>query len=405
MQINYHNGHLSYCSNIHPGESWLETFNNIKTLTTQVRSQLTNGAFGLGLRLSNQASKDLEDGDNLAVFKKWLSEENMYVFTVNGFPFGGFHFQEVKDKVHQPDWTTEDRYNYTIRLFNILAELLPEGLDGGVSTSPVSYKYWHNSDIDLETAKSISCKQMAEIAIHLAEIKKKCGKSLHLDIEPEPDGVLESGPEFIDFYNDFLLAEGKEHIAQRLGITNEEAQKIIFEHLQICFDVCHFAVGFENIQTSINDILSAGIKVGRIQISAALSTGFLGSDRSRKRLKDELAKFDEPTYLHQAVVLKNDGSLKRYPDLGPALADFYSEDFSELRTHFHVPIFTERYGNLLSTQKNITETLKVWKDLNFTNHLEVETYTWDVLPLEMRTDIVSSVVRELNWVTETLDSL
>ena len=142
MRISKHQAHLSYCSNIHAGESWDATFENLKKYTTKVRDGLKAESFGIGLRLSSEASLELLGGNHLAIFKNWLASENMYVFTINGFPYGGFHNQVVKDQVHTPDWSTPDRLLYTIRLFDILAELLPDGLDGGVSTSPISYRFW-----------------------------------------------------------------------------------------------------------------------------------------------------------------------------------------------------------------------------------------------------------------------
>ncbi|MCB0689436.1 MAG: metabolite traffic protein EboE [Saprospiraceae bacterium] len=402
MRIDHHQAHLSYCSNIHPGESWEETFANLRNYTTQVRDRLGKTYFGIGLRISNAASLELIQPENLATFKQWLADNQMYVFTVNGFPYGGFHHQVVKDQVHFPDWTTSERLEYTLRLFNILKVLLPEGLDGGVSTSPLSYRFWHATPSDLDRAKEVACKQLVDVAIHLHSIKSESGKSLHLDIEPEPDGIIETSAELIDFYKDYLLKMGVEILQSALDCRQSEAEEIIFEHLQLCYDVCHFAVGFEDPAKALHDILKSGIRIGRIQISAALSSGAEISLESQKQIREELGQFDEPVYLHQAVIRDAEGTLSRYPDLRPALDTWQEHDKSELRTHYHVPIFTEKYGALIPTQKDIVEVLKVWKEQNFTNHLEVETYTWDVLPLTMRTDIVQSVARELSWVIDTL---
>ena len=402
MQINKHQAHLTYCSNIHAGESWTATFSNLKEYVTKVRDGLTNESFGIGLRLSNEASLEILEQNNLEVFKEWLEKENMYVFTINGFPYGGFHNQVVKDDVHTPDWTTLDRLNYTKRLFDILAVLLPEGLDGGVSTSPLSYRFWHKDEEALELAKNTSCDHLTDLVIHLSEIKNRTGKSLHLDLEPEPDGMLETTTEFVDYFNNYMLDRGTKSIAQSLNINLEDATEMIREHFQLCYDVCHFAVGFEKPKEAINRILDAHINIGRIQISAALGSGTITSSDDRAMVKDQLQRFDEPTYLHQAVIKKEDNKLDRFPDLGVALDALDNADYKEIRTHYHVPVFTETYGRLLSTQQDIVDTLAVWSEKNFTNHLEVETYTWDVLPKPMQTDIVSCVVRELDWVRNTI---
>ena len=402
MQINKHQAHLTYCSNIHAGESWTATFSNLKEYVTKVRDGLTNESFGIGLRLSNEASLEILEQNNLEVFKEWLEKENMYVFTINGFPYGGFHNQVVKDDVHTPDWTTLDRLNYTKRLFDILSVLLPEGLDGGVSTSPLSYRFWHKDEEALELAKNTSCDHLTDLVIHLSEIKNRTGKSLHLDLEPEPDGMLETTTEFVDYFNNYMLDRGTKSIAQSLNINLEDATEMIREHFQLCYDVCHFAVGFEKPKEAINRILNAHINIGRIQISAALGSGTITSSDDRAMVKDQLQRFDEPTYLHQAVIKKEDNKLDRFPDLGVALDALDNADYKEIRTHYHVPVFTETYGRLLSTQQDIVDTLAVWSEKNFTNHLEVETYTWDVLPKPMQTDIVSCVVRELDWVRNTI---
>lgn len=402
MRTLLHNAHLTYCSNIHPGESWEQTFHNLKSYTTKVRDRLQPDSFGIGLRLSDKASRELIEPDQLASFQDWLEQENMYVFTINGFPFGGFHKQVVKDQVHHPDWTTSERLAYTIRLFDILKVLLPEGLDGGVSTSPLSYRFWHQDQATLDRVKEVACHQLIELVVHLDQIRKDTGKSLHLDIEPEPDGILETTVEFVDFYENYLLAKGVPVLVDRIGCSDLGAEEIIRLHIQLCYDVCHFAVGFEKSSEALGRIEEAKIKIGRIQISAALSSGEVGSEESKATGINELSQFDEPIYLHQAVIRADDGNLKRYPDLKPALDDWKNLR-SELRTHFHVPVFTGQYGALISTRQDIIDVLDIWREKNFTNHLEVETYTWDVLPNDMRTDIVQSIVRELEWVLVTLE--
>ncbi len=404
MQIRQHEGLLTYCSNIHPGESWTQTLDNLKTYTTHIKEKLGAERFGIGLRISGQASKDLLEGDQLQQFKEWLHSANLYVFTVNGFPYGSFHNQRVKDEVHTPDWLSDERLAYTKRLFFILSELLPDGLDGGVSTSPVSYRHWFKNEDELETARRKGAQQMIEIAFFLHEINKSTGKLLHLDVEPEPDGILETGEEYIDFYTNYLIPAAKSSLAKKLEIAESEAVKILKDHIQLCFDVCHFAVGYEDISGVLTKLQEEGLKIGRIQISAALGTGLLTSGSNYSEIRKQLEAFDEQVYLHQAVARDGHGNLKRYRDLRPALDEFEITQPRELRTHFHVPIFLENYGKLVSTQSAIKETLKAWKQSNFTNHLEVETYTWDVLPEDLRTDIVNSVARELNWVIDTLDA-
>ena len=211
MQIK-ENLHLTYCTNIHPGQDWKSTFESIKKHVPGIKREVSNNqSFGLGLRLSNKASEELEIGDNMADFKKWLSENNLYVFTMNGFPYGNFHDERVKDMVHAPDWTTHERLVYTKRLFRQLSELLPDGLNGGISTSPITYKYWHKTEIDTQNVFEVGAKNMLEVAKQLFEIERTTGKYLHLDIEPEPDGLLENSDEVVSFYANYLLPLGFEY--------------------------------------------------------------------------------------------------------------------------------------------------------------------------------------------------
>ncbi len=401
MQIS-DNGHLTYCTNIHPGETWPAVFGSL-IHALQVKEQLGwSEPFGIGLRLSAKASRQLNEGPALAAFQDWLKEKNCYVFTMNGFPYGQFHGKMVKDKVHAPDWTTRERVDYTIELFDLLATLLPAHLkEGGVSTSPLSYRWWHKTEAEKQEVRNTGARHLAEVTAHLVQLKAQTGKSLHLDIEPEPDGLLENSTEFLDFYDLDLLTTGVEALRQKLGCTAAEAADHLREHIQLCYDVCHFAVEYEDEpETVLRKLEKRGIRTGKIQISAALQTDL---DQNSKATQEALAPYNESTYLHQTVCRRIDGQLVKYPDLGPALEALPDESFTELRTHFHVPIFTDTYGKLRSTNRHIEAVLAHWRKAPFSPHLEVETYTWDVLPDTNQLGLTESIARELQWVRKQLE--
>ncbi|HEY0056986.1 MAG TPA: metabolite traffic protein EboE [Pedobacter sp.] len=397
------NGHLSYCSNIHAGESWKDHFEALKVNFPKIKNAISpNQAMGIGLRLSNIASLEIIQDDNLMEFKTWLQQEKAYVFTMNGFPYGGFHHTRVKDQVHAPDWTTIDRVAYAKRLLDVLLQLLPSGMDGGISTSPLTYRYWFNqSQEELLNARKTATLNILEVVIHLAKIKNETSTVLHLDIEPEPDGLLETGQEFIDWFENDLLVEGISVIAQTFNVSDMEAETIIKEHLRLCYDICHFAVGYESHQEVLTQLKSKGILVGKIQISAALKA-LVNSFADRNQLKEAFTGYNESTYLHQVVARKNNGSFIRYPDLPEALNDAENASVEEWRAHFHVPLFLEDLGILKTTQSDITELLNIHKQHPFTNHLEVETYTWEVLPDALKLPIHESIIRELDWVKNVL---
>jgi hypothetical protein len=396
--------HLSYCSNIHPGETWAATFQNLKIYIPEVRTRLLHeGPFGIGLRLSHTATLLLEKPENLQEFQEWLEQENAYVFTLNCFPFGDFHRKPVKEKVHFPDWTTLDRRDYTKRAFRILAQLLPEGMDGGISTSPLSYRYWFKTQEKLQAAIETATQHLLEVVVELIQIRQNTGKNLHLDIEPEPDGILENSAEMITFFTGWLLPKGKKYLAEQLGYSPQEAQKAILNHIQVCYDVCHFAIVYEKPAATFAKFAAHGIKIGKIQISAALKVLMPPELAKRVTMNRNLKPFAESTYLHQVIGRRENGALTKYSDLPQALEKLVETTDQEWRIHFHVPVFLENYGAFSSTQ---TEILTVLKELvanpSITQHLEVETYTWEVLPEDISLSLGESISRELSWVMKNL---
>mgnify|MGYP000523513567 FL=1 len=383
-------GHLSYCSNIHPGEIWEEHFANLQVTVPKVKKDVCpNERMGLGLRIANLASIDLtEDTNKLAALKAWLAQEKLYIFTLNGFPYGGFHNTIVKDQVHAPDWTSQDRVNYTRRLIDILSQILPDDLsEGGISTSPLSYKYWWDN-------RSAACAQatmeLLKLVPYLAQTEQKTGKWIHIDIEPEPDGLLENHREFVDWYTDMLIP---------FAITAGVPEEWVRRHIHICFDVCHYGVSFDKPAESLQELAAKNISIGKIQISSALRIDL--RNQALERI-ESLKQYEEPTYLHQVKALKKDGSYDQFKDLSEALEQFKEGVYDEWRVHFHVPLFLDSYGLLNSTQAEISETLSYHQSHNVTRMMEIETYTWGVLPAEYQENIETSVAREITYIQELL---
>lgn len=392
--------HTTYCTNVHPGADWEGTFRSLETHLGPIRSALApDGAFGLGLRLSDQASRELGEGKELGRFRDWLQARQIYVFTMNGFPFGNFHGQPVKDQVHQPDWTTPARKEYTLRLFRQLAYLLPDGLDGGISTSPVSYKHWHPEGPARDAVLRQGARAMAEVALELARTEARTGKYLHLDIEPEPDGLLENTEDVLRFFGEFLLPQGVPLLSEQLAIDPHQARELLLRHLTLCYDICHFALAFETPSEVFPRLADAGIRTGKIQVSAALRIRPQKGDR--EGVLRALEAFDEPIYLHQ-VTARTSRGVRTWPDLPELLQN--PGVFEELRAHYHVPIFTERYGLLEATQQEIVEVLDYLKQHPVCHHLEVETYTWEVLPQGLKEELSASISRELAWLQKHLEA-
>ncbi|WP_080058803.1 metabolite traffic protein EboE [Spirosoma aerolatum] len=403
-------GHLGYCTNIHAGESWADHFAAIQQAIPELKQRLSpNAPFGIGLRLSNQASEELELPENLVAFQHWLAQNDCYVYTMNGFPFGGFHDTIVKDQVHAPDWTTEARVEYTKRLFRLLSVLLPvdelgNAIQGGVSTSPLSYRHWFEWEQPAarDYIFSLTTQNILEVVAELVRLHKQTDRLMHLDLEPEPDGVIETADEFISWFTDYLLPMGIEQLTNEFGMTDAEAEATICEHVRLCYDVCHFAVGYERPAEVLDKLKEYGLRVGKIQISAALKAQYPDDPAGRTAVRQAFEQFNEPTYLHQVVAHSTDNTLVRFPDLPEALAAL-NESHSEWRSHFHVPLFVADYGLLQSTQDDIVEVLRLQAERRFTNQLEVETYTWGVLPDDLKKELVDSIEREMKWVIEQIE--
>lgn len=405
--------HLTYCTNIHPGEDWPSVFHNLKTHIPKLKQQLAPDApFGIGLRLASAASEALLWGDNLSQLQAWLRAENSYIFTLNGFPYGGFHRQVVKDQVYAPDWSKPERLTYTRRLITILAELLPEGIDGGISTVPLSYKPWWTSDAAAQAEVfERSSIQLAQLAQTMAQVEAITGKLLHLDLEPEPDALLENADEVIVFFQDWLLPLGGTYLQQHHGISAEMAETWLRRHIRVCYDTCHFAVEYEDPTVALQKFRQAGIAIGKFQLSSAIRIPIPADVTQRQVLRRHLEPFAESTYLHQVIELPSPTAarpslspiaLRHYTDLRDALDALVTTDATEWRTHFHVPIFIDQFPPFASTQDHITVILQLLPLVPDCTHLEIETYTWEVLPPALKLDLLASIQREYEWVLAAL---
>ncbi|MGV0024896.1 metabolite traffic protein EboE [Phormidesmis priestleyi] len=399
-----HQFHLTYCTNIHPGETWAEVWTNLQHYLPKLKQAISpDQPFGVGLRLADVASRELLQGDCLSQFKSWLAAEDLYVFTLNGFPYGSFHHQVVKDQVYAPDWTVSNRLEYTQRLIQILAELLPAGMEGSISTLPLSYKPWFfDKPEQMEQAFQSSTIALSLLVVDLFKLYAETGKLIHLGLEPEPDGLLENTQEVIDFFDHWLRPLGSAALTQQLGIAHDEAVQHLCNHIRVCYDTCHFAVEYEEPAIALRQLQNAGIRISKIQLSSAVRIPIPIDLTKRQAIALRLSSFAESTYLHQVIARQPDGSLKRYRDLEQALPDFLTTTATEWRTHFHVPIFLQDYPLLRSTQPHLTETLNYLQTSAICTHLEIETYTWDVLPADIKLDLTVSIQREYGWVLQQL---
>jgi sugar phosphate isomerase/epimerase len=388
--------HLTYCLNVHPGETWDENFEAIRTVTLEIRKRVApNVPFGLGLRLGHTAADQLANPETLHQFKDFLETHDLYVFTINGFPYGEFHKVPVKSRVYSPDWRSLKRLNYTILLAEILSKLLPEGVSGSISTVPGSYKGWIRGLMD----RTEMIQNLMRCVAHLAHIHKETGKEIHLGLEPEPDCFLETTDGTIDFFIRELRGEGKQYLARLIGTSEREADDMIVQHLGVCFDTCHMSLQFEDLGESISRLTANSIRLSKIQISAALKARSL--EKSLKRVAD----FADPVYLHQVKARTAGGEIRSYEDLPIAMShgDVRNRSIDQWRIHFHVPLYFSGDHELGSTGNDLSEGFFRSAAGSGCPHFEIETYTFNVLPEQFKQkNLVESIALEYAWVLSRL---
>lgn len=375
--------HLAYCTNVHRGNTWQETFYSLKNYVLKVRDLICpEQPYAIGLRLGADAADQLTNKIELAGFQKWLNEQNAYIFTINGFPYGNFHGQRVKEDVYRPDWTDPNRLSYTISLFKILSHLLSHGEEGSVSTLPISFKEFHPDGKLPETAYEY----LLECAEQIEKLSEEKNQDLHLGLEPEPLGWFETIPETISFFDElFNRADNPEIVRRRIGVN---------------YDCCHLALEYEDAKEGLNALQDAGIRLSKLHLSSALCA------KPNKENLRTLEDYIEEVYLHQVITAEGGKVTNRIKDLYIALnqAKEYNIGGDEWRIHFHVPLHSSPGNGLDDTRKHVTDTLD-WLAENPTacRHLEMETYTWEVLPESLRTiNVVDQITKEYHW---TLDAL
>ena len=374
--------HLAYCTNVHRGENWAETFAALEQHVLPVRRRVAPGvSYAIGLRLGQRAAAELAQRETLLAFQRWLERHDCYVFTINGFPYGSFHGTRVKEQVYAPDWSTSERVAYTRQLFELLVQLAPPGAAGSVSTVPASFKGFVAAEPERRAA---IFRNLTTCGQAIAALAEKTGRDLHLGLEPEPCCLIETSEETVAFFNEWR--------------TGDRAAAELARHVGVNYDCCHLAVEFESATAALDRIAAAGIRLSKLHLSSALRVQPNAAGRQA------LAAFVEPVYLHQVVVGGSEGVRRRYVDLPDALADAApSKPDEEWRIHFHVPLHASPGSPFRDTRDHLVAALD-WLEAHpgACEHLEMETYTWEVLPAALRLPIGDQLVREYAWTLASL---
>lgn len=373
-----------YCLNVHLGESWKDLARAVGQFAIPLGSDWSGScAYGLGLRLSGQAVAELARAEQLAEADQLFLEQPFRPFTVNAFPFGTFHQRPVKAGVYEPDWSKSARLEYTIAAARLLARWLGENQQGSVSTVPLGFRPARNQSGFLAT-----CVGYLRAWVQAARaIEDQTGSRVILAIEPEPGCAVETTQELICFLEEAFF---------RSGGQEEELRR----YVGICLDLCHAAVQFEDPMESLEICQQAGVAVAKIQVSNALSLQNIRESRVA------LASWNEPIYLHQVSARSREGEIRRWLDLPDALRDLERwGEGAEVRVHFHVPLTFQGDGPLKGTLDGENRELWCLLSKGVSSHLEVETYTFSVLPSGVRpAGLYSMLEGELAWLGEKLRS-
>jgi hypothetical protein len=386
-------GHLTYSTLVHPGDTWDEMWASLTTYVPQVKARVCpDKPFGVSLRLSAASARTLAaDAERRGELRSFLDDNDLYLYTVNAFPYGPFKGRVVKEDVYEPDWSTDDRARYTMDVADVLVDVTREGISPSIQTAPLAFKPKVAGSADVEAFT----RKVLEVAAHLVRLEQRTGRTITLGIEPEPYCFLETTGETIAYFEEHLYAGAAARtLAAAAGIPVSDAHVALRRHLGIVFDICHQAVEYEDITASLQALVDAGVPVVKLQEAAALDVPEVTDE-----VVDALRPYAETVYLTQTIERRGD-ELVRYLNVQDAFAAWEADPGPRAwRIHIHVPVFLDDLGLFRSTRFAIADALRVHRATPLSGQLEIETYTWDMLPESLKTgDIVEYVCRELEWV-------
>jgi hypothetical protein len=387
-------GHLTYSTLVHQTDNWEQLWKSVNTYLPAVKARVApNQKFGVCLRTSAPSAAALAaDPSKRADLKTFFADNDLYLYTSNAFVYGVFKKQVIKEDVYEPDWRTPERREYTKQVADLLAELAPEGVNPSIQSAPLGFKPRVTGDdvVEAYTANVI------DVVKHLVQLEKKTGKVVTLGLEPEPRCYLETTDETVEYFTRHLFSpQTAERLAKAAGINAADAAAAMKKHTGVVFDIGHQSVGYEDIPLSLQKLVDHGVQITKLQEAAALYM----PDVTQKTV-DALQSFAKTIYLSQTCQ-KKDGTTTWFLNLEDAFEAFYKDPGPrEWRTHFHVPVFLDDLGGAFGTTRfALEQALAFHKKMPLSTHLEIETYTWDVLPDHLKTgDIVDYVTRELQWV-------
>ncbi len=384
---------LTFCTNVLPDT---EPDAIVRRLQ-EVAPASASASLGFGLWLSASTAHALQQGTAAADFHARLAAAGYHVFTLNGFPYGDFHQDVVKEAVFRPTWAEPERLAYTLALGELLAGWMPAGETGSISTLAGGYKR-----LDTKASFSPRCGgALVKLALAWREVEDRTGVRLVLGLEPEPRCTLETTSEVVDFFETHVLGPAGRMVGQASGVSGTQLEELVRRHVGVCYDACHQAVEFEEPVAALDRLKRHGICLAKLQITNALEVRQPYLSDTRERLQ----AFAEPRYLHQ-VSRQTEHGVDLCDDLSVVLAhddpDWWDADL--WRIHFHVPVHRDEVSQFHTTRDDLVACMRKVLHDDLTRHLEVETYTWGVLPGEAE-DLAAGLAAEMEWTERTLTDL
>jgi hypothetical protein len=387
-------GHLTYSTLVHQTDNWEQLWKSVNTYLPAVKARVApHEKFGVCLRTSAPSIEQLStEPTKVADLKTFFADNDLYLYTANAFVYGVFKKQVIKEDVYEPDWATPERREYTKKVANLLAELAPDGINPSIQTAPLGFK----PKVTGEDVVDAYTSNVIDVVAHLVDLKKRTGKMVTLGLEPEPRCYLETTDETITYFKTRLFSgPTAQRLAKQTGLNEADAAQAMRDYMGVVFDIGHQAVGYEDIPASLQKLVDNGVQIVKLQEAASMYI-----PEVTQKVVDALQNFAKTIYLSQTCQQK-DGVQTWFLNLEDAFEDWYKNPGPrEWRTHFHVPVFLTELGHGFGTTRfGLEQALAVHKKTPLSAHLEIETYTWDVLPDHLKTgDIVEYVCRELDWV-------
>ncbi|MFT5059513.1 MAG: hypothetical protein ACI89E_002298 [Planctomycetota bacterium] len=411
---------LAYCTNLHAGESLPEIRQGLEDFAVAVKRALgVQGTFGVGLYLPAKVALHLasEHGrHDLDGFASWLEQQGLEAFTFNAFPYGDFQRDGLKAAVYRPTWETPERAAYTAAVAKVAPLLMRRRSDsaGNIAGNPSghisisTHPGAHVSQVDDGEGHEKYLLGLAGAVVDLVRSQSVNAPNIVLSLEAEPWAIAGNSIALAGHLQQ-VSSLAQNILCEEHACDPESARRSVAQHLGTCLDACHSAVEFETASDAVDLARKVGC-MGKLQYSNALS---LSRPSESPAAVAALLALDEPRFLHQVNgdALAGPQNAADLIDLQQALADQSSRDdwlaCEEWRCHFHVPVNLPEFEGLGTTQDHADAILLelladpvAWKTPEL--HVEIETYTWNILPGSRPAGIVSGLVAEYRHVLDLL---